>query len=496
MEILAKKGCQIAVLCSCIIALISSCATYKTKTAAVETNVFNGDFKTAINSIDHNPFLLKDRNKLLYLMEKAKVAHLNGNYEQSNAIFEEAYILIDDKIKTSVGQTIAGKLTNPMAEPYKGEDFEKVTIHYYKAINYFKMGKPNEALVEAKRINIKLNALNDKYKNNKNKYGADAFSQILLGIIYESVGDLNNAFIAYRNASELYMKNDNKYFGVSMPDQLKQDLLRTSAQLGFKDELQAYQKQFGVLTVLPLSSSKQKSIGANPVKNDTATARPIGEAIVFWENGLGPVKDQIKITASGVSGAFVGTYGDTSDPDENIIIPIPAGINIGINALAIPKYTKRDSFYKKASIMVNGKECFLELSQDFYPIAKQCLKDRMQREVIDMAVRFGAKKATGKGLSFLATQFLGNDAGQITSLATDITNVATEKADTRNWQTLPATISYVRIPLKQGNNDFIIKKYSNVSVDESMLSIAGKPGLQIINCFDLGKTAMSSTRLK
>ncbi len=185
---------------------LQSCGTYNTKTT-IEADLYNGDFNKAIKEIDNNKFLNKNRNKLLYLMEKGKIEHLRGNYDASNALFEEAYIMIDDKITTNAGQVVASNLTNPMALPYKGEDFEKVTIHYYMALNYFHLGMPNEALVEAKRIDIKLLELNEKYRNNKNKYGRDAFSQILQGIIYESTGDINNAFIAYRNAEEIYDQN-------------------------------------------------------------------------------------------------------------------------------------------------------------------------------------------------------------------------------------------------------------------------------------------------
>ena len=210
-------------------AILSSCGVtqHQSSSKEVETSLFDSDFKVAMANIDQDKFLMKDRNRLLYLMEKGKIEHLSGHYEKSNEYLEQAYIMLDDKIRSSAGQFIAGKFTNAMAEPYKGEDFEKVTIHYYKALNYFQLGKPEEALVEAKRINIKLNALNDKYEKNKNKYSADAFSQIVQGVLYESIGDVNNAFIAYRNAEELYSANNNQYFGVPLPDQLKKDLIRT-----------------------------------------------------------------------------------------------------------------------------------------------------------------------------------------------------------------------------------------------------------------------------
>ena len=464
---------------------LQSCSTYNSKTSDIESDLYTGDFSQAISRIDQNKFLLKTRNRLLYLLEKGKIEHLLGNYEKSNAYFEEAYILIDDKIKTNAGQAVAAKFTNPMAEPYKGEDFEKVTIHYYKALNFFHMGMADEALVEAKRINIKLYEINENYAENKNKYSEDAFSQIIQGIIYESVGDINNAFIAYRNAEIIYTKNDGAYFGVAMPAQLKEDLLRTSKKMGFTQEYETYRKQFNVPAETVAQKGKKGSVAANTQNN---VPEPTGEAIVFWENGLGPAKDQIVITASGGNGFFYGSYYDEGQL-EQIMIPIPPGANIGnVNAIAIPKYRKRENYYSRATITVNGAEQPFEMVQDFYPIAKQCLKDRMLRETIDLVLRFATKKATSAGLGLLADNLLGDGAGDLVKLGADVAGAATEKADTRNWQSLPSSVSYARLPLKEGENSFVIKKYGPQGIDTDTLYIPYRRGLQIVNYFDLGRT--------
>ena len=447
--------------------LFVSCSPYRSKLSKVESAVDNGNMNQALLQIDNNKELLKKKNHLLYLMEKGKLAHLNGQFELSNQLLEQVYMMIDDKIKTNVGQAIASKLTNPMAEPYKGEDFEKVAIHYYKALNYAELNQPNEALVEAKRINIRLNELNDKYSSNKNKYTKDAFAEIIQGILYEKVGDLNNAFISYRNAADIYNNDSGRILNVNTPLQLKKDVLRTALSLGLKDEYANYKSLFRM-------------------DNYTTIERPKSEAIIFWENGLGPVKSQIKITASGVNGAFLGTY---DDDNSNIVIPIPAGINLGINALAIPKYIRRAPSYENASLVIdNQNEIPFELSQDYYPIAKQCLKDRMMREVIDMCVRFASKKTASKGLSMLAGHFLGSTAETITKWGTDAAGAALEKADTRNWQSLPATISYIRVPLQEGENKFAIKKYSSGVANVDTITIVAKNGIQIINYCDINKS--------
>lgn len=472
MKATITKTTVIRLVLVLLIVSFQSCGTYNTKTSDIESKLFNGNFDGAISSLDQNKFLKKKRNKLLYLMEKGKVEHMRGNYKVSNDLLEQAYLLIEDRIKTNAGQAIASKFTNPMATPYKGEDFEKVTIFYYKALNYFNLGMPYEALVEAKRINLKLYEINEQYKNNKNKYSEDAFSQILQGLIYESVGDVNNAFIAYRNAEEIYTKNNGSFFGVVIPNQLKKDLMRTALQMGFMQEFQQYQNKYGF--------SKEEILAS---KNTTD-----GEAILFWENGIGPAKDQIVITASGGGGIFYGSYMD-GDIMEEIIIPIPLGADIGnVNAIAIPKYRERGGYYSKAEVIVNGKPHQLELAQDFYPIAKQTLKDRMLRETIDLVTRFAAKKAASAGLGALGKELLGDTGGDLVKLGADITGAATEKADTRNWQSLPATISYTRVPLQKEENKLVIKKYGEMGVDTDTITIPYKKGLQIIDYFDVGRT--------
>lgn len=455
----------------CVFLLYSCGATYQQKTATFQGDLLQGNLDMATAEIDANNFLQKERNRLLYLFEKGKVEHMRGNYEESNRLFEEAYILIDNQIKSSVGQEIAAKLTNPLAEPYKGEDFEKVTLHYYKALNFYQMGMPMEALVEAKRINIKLNELNSRYKKNKNKFTEDAFSQILQGILYEATGDVNNAFIAYRNAAEIYLTHEGSYYGVSLPQQLKYDLLRTADKMGFQNEYSRYSKLFEL---------------SNPVSKAHEA-----EAIIFWENGLGPAKDQTIITASGAGGLFVGSYGEGS-----IAIPIPSGVNIGINAIAIPYYQQRNSYYHNAALIVDGEEKTFNLAQNFYPIARQCLRDRMMREVVDIAARFVTKKAASAGAGALGKNLLGGVGGEIFKLGTDAIGAATEQADTRNWQTLPATISYVRVPLEENHeNIFAIKKYGPTGVDYDTLHVKYRRGLQLVNYFDLGKTTTGFVHL-
>jgi hypothetical protein len=120
-----------------------------------------------------------------------------GQYEESNHYFEQAFLFGED-YKINYAREAASYLTNPMVTVYRGEDHEHLMLLYYKALNYLKQNKSEEALVECRRLNIRLQQLADRYESSE-KYSRDAFIHNLMGIIYQSANDWNNAFIAYRN---------------------------------------------------------------------------------------------------------------------------------------------------------------------------------------------------------------------------------------------------------------------------------------------------------
>ena len=162
-------------------------------------------------------------------------------------------------------------ISNPEIRPYRPEDFEVIMINFYKALNYLQLNNMEDALVEVRKINIRLQQLNDKYPDHKNRYQRDAFAQLLMGLIYDAAGDYNNAFIAYRNAYNTYQTDYLKNFGLAAPEQLEKDLLRTAYQSGLTQELAGYEKEF-----------QQKYTPAPLPAN--------GQLVFFWLNGFGPVK--------------------------------------------------------------------------------------------------------------------------------------------------------------------------------------------------------------
>lgn len=417
--------------------ILASCTTYNMKSAVYQRKLLEGDNVAALKEIDKNKFLKKNRNKLLYYFEKGKVEYLKDNYTQSNLLLNQADAFIEDK-HTSIGEQVIGVITNPENEVYYGEDFEKVAVHYYKALNYVFLNQPDEALVEVRKINLRLQALNDSYPpNRKNRYTTDAFALTLQGLLYEYAGEINDAFIAYRNAVDLYLINDDTYFGVSCPLQLKKDLLRTAQNLGFTDQFLFYREQF-----------EEFETGQIPSEG--------GELVVFWENGLVPYKDQTYYSFSILPGNEDGVL-VIQNEELNIILPIPIDTgddnkkdfsDIDIFNVAFPKYVERTPYYSTAVVSLDSVNYSFELTENFSAIAFETLKDRTLREIGKAALRLGAKKVS---------EYLVKDENEDLGAALGILNALTEHADTRNWQTLPNNIQYARIPLAKGENEIKVE---------------------------------------
>ena len=218
-----RSGC---IKVKAIIALltIQSCATYYQANFAFNQEFENGNLPKALNSLQSQSSEAHGKRQFLYFVNNGLVLSMLGRYEESNAYFEKAYIFGED-YRINYLNEAASYLTNPTVTSYKGEDHEHLLLLYYKALNYLKLDKTEEALVECRRLNIRLQQLSDRYESS-NKYQRDAFANLLMGIIYEKNKEYNDAFIAYKNAYEIYQSDYNNLFQLQTPQQLKEDILK------------------------------------------------------------------------------------------------------------------------------------------------------------------------------------------------------------------------------------------------------------------------------
>jgi hypothetical protein len=282
------------------------------------------------------------------------------------------------------------------------------------------LNQPENALVECRRAYEALNQLNDLYRN-ENTYKRDAFMYNFMGMMFEYAREYNDAFICYKNAYEIYKQDYEPMFGVRTPEQLKQDVLRSAYLAMMPDMVQFYEREFNI---------KYKF---EPIANDE------GDVVIFWNNGLCPIKTEwsINFTVWGNNGMV--TFANSSF-NINIVLqwPNPSTFNsvndIKFIRAAFPKYQERSLYYTHAEI--DNKK--FEVAQNINAIAFKTLEDRLKKEMANTLLRVAVKKAAELSL---------RSQNNTTGMAVGLINAITEKADTRNCQLFPYHISYLRLRL-------------------------------------------------
>jgi hypothetical protein len=147
--------------------LINGCASVATRTAhfqKIEASVQQGNYADAIVQLENGKGnFYQKKERVLYYLDLGALHHYNGDYDKSNELLTEAENAIEELYTKSVSKAAASLLLNDNALDYSGEDYEDIYINIFKALNYLELEKFDEAFVEIRRINQKLNLLEDKY---------------------------------------------------------------------------------------------------------------------------------------------------------------------------------------------------------------------------------------------------------------------------------------------------------------------------------------------
>ena len=215
------------ILLACL--FLSGCAT--TPLDKARDQFQQGQSEAAIATLE-NPDNHSSRSSLLFYMNKGLTFHHLGRYESSAREFLSASKLIESQDYISLSEQTTTLLINDWLADYKGEYSERLWIHTYQMMNYLILGQYQNAAVEARQS---LKVL-DKYPKPLRQ---DWFTQALIGLSFESVGKINDAYIVYKKlaqempndaaiARQLYwfakrlgFSKDEKKYKASIPDKLE-----------------------------------------------------------------------------------------------------------------------------------------------------------------------------------------------------------------------------------------------------------------------------------
>ncbi len=413
--------------------------------AKVEQSLLAGQPTQAIQIMQAAKEEYGTKSRLLFLMDKGMVLHLAGEYTKSNAVLEEAHLLIEDLYTKRIRDEAASLLVNEARQPYEGAPYEHVMVNVIKGLNYALLQQWNEALVEARRIDHRLNVLSDKEEGN-DTYQEDPFARYLVGLLYDIAGDMNNAYVGYRKAAQIYKENVG-WTRVVLSDVLKRDLIRTANRLGLQGEAKQYQDEFPEVanqtSVSPRGSLAQIVVvtyhGKGPEKEDLFIDVPVSlDALAL-----------VALTKSGFRGSSRRTRGGEA---------LLYGIHGRIARIALPRFTLNEKSSALDSIQVRGMTTSLTTQSqrmyDIHAVAEKSLADGYDSLVLRAVARTAIKMATAEGIALGARAAVGKKnrdwVGPLVGGIARVLALTTEEADIRSWRTLPGEIQLARIWIEPG----------------------------------------------
>lgn len=458
-------------------ATLPGCATYSARMADLRPRLAAGDFDGALRTIDENG----GRDQLLGWLERGLVLHYADRYAESNEAFAAAERTAAERFDRSLAEGAVSLLTSDANVAYRPRPYEMALVPYYKALNYWWLGQPAEAAVEARSasqmlsryVDATLGAVREEDRGGLERVRNDAFLLWFSGMLYEADGELNDAFVAYRNAAVAFEQNS-ALLGLEAPAELAGDLARTAGRLGFEAELlQAAQSSPSVFSA---AGDTGATLGA---LRERSRWRPgYGELVLVVETGQVPQLAQVRVDLPVFKGeddrdrerwgwSLYDRRGRRTARVEDR--EIEYWLSVAAPELADdapPPFAGA-----RGSAGVGGGYAAAALAADLgrsarvsFDAEKPTLFFRsIMRALTKYLATRGAEKAGGKGLGVIA----------------NILGAATEQADTRSWLTLPGQLRVLRFHLPPGAHDVrleLLDAEGRVAAEQVLTGLAVKPG--------------------
>ncbi len=401
---------------------------------SVDADVSSNQFAKAAEVVKANRDKYGNNSSVLYNLEEGLLLHYAGDYSLSTQHLAASEREMDELYTKSISKIAGSFVLNDNELPYQGEDFEKVYVNLFMALNYAELGKLEDAIVEARKVDLKLNEYSQQY-GGKNSFKQDAFIRYIMGLLYEADGDVNDAYISYRQAYLGYKQYDSLY-NTQCPSFLKADLVRTAGEMGFTDDLQRYESEFGI--------------------NYSDSLKSMGQLLLIVYSGRGPVKEQVKLRVS---------IPDTSGVVHSFIV-------------AVPKFHARQKGTRPYEVSVSGAaeqaRVAAQVGESVNRIAEKDLQDWLGliylksggRALLKFLVAEKIKKeaeAKGKGSRL---------ENLLSSSVIDAAYSASEQADLRIWRTLPHDIQIAQFTLPAGDYSVTVDAAGGAPLMSDRVSIA------------------------
>lgn len=369
----ARAGITLAALAL----VLAGCATHGERFAEIDHALGAHGPHTALERADSR---FHSGDPVLDLLEEGMLLHLAGDPAASNERLEKAARRMDELDPFSFSEGVAAVTISEGLRGFVGEPYQRTAVHLVRAFNYIALEQWDEARVEALRIDLRLQAL----AGSTRFYRDDGFARYVAGLIFEQLGEHDDARIAYRRALNAY-RDQEVVTGVAPPGALQNALLRQTANPDFADEHERLRADFGVAGEIPRAASGQ------------------GRVVLILGNGRAPRLHEAAVNAQ--------------NPHTGRLYRV-----------AVPRHGRSRKPLTGAELQVGQGGAPADVAHDIDALSRRSLEERMPGIMARAAVRVAAKNEMVRE---------AGDRDPFLGLFANIFTFASERADDRTWASLP-----------------------------------------------------------
>jgi tetratricopeptide (TPR) repeat protein len=407
-------------LLACIAGAVLSCASYVNQSTVIRTSLSAGAYDEAL---DHIAEISGSNSLLLLLYEQGMVLHCKGDYPASNLAFERAERVLDALYTRSVTRELASLAVSETVSQYRGDAYEAVFVNYYKILNYLALGQVEDAMVECRRVNRRLQMFND---GSETYFVNEPFVQYITALVYTRGREYGDAEVSYRVATGLFADPD---FEATAPPPpfLYCDAAALARALGDRDEADAYAARATCPTGELGRVNLLLDCGQIAQKGEASAVIPIFESD-RWNDD--------EEFAHELSKRHGRSYGRSVRVKYWLRFSLPTLVP------QPPRYNRVVVRARPADPRTGTElEVSAPLVENLDAHALRAFEEKQSTVLVRAIARALVKYA-----AFDAADNKDPGLGAVVNLF----NAVTETADTRNWSTLPQTIHMARLDLPPG----------------------------------------------
>ncbi len=402
--------------------LISGCNSMQERLQTFNERFEAADFNSAATSAQKhfdknrkNP----DNDDLLWILQTAAAKRSFKDYNRSTKYFDKAedFLKFYD-LRWSGGDQVAAMVVNDNVIPYQGEQYDRVMVNTYKALNFMAQGNFDLARVEFNRALDRQRRTKEVFEKEINKekeqldkaqYGSLAKSTLedpkLGQALHDKYPELD-AYKAYSNYVNPFVNYlASVYFNGTGQTSEARDLLKETC--GLVPENNSIAQEF---------DETEKLLAANGTFKNTVW--------VIFENGVGPIREEFRI-------------------DLPIFIATNRVFYAGI---ALPKLKYRDGAVTSLQIDSDGT---------IYNTSVVCNMDRVIhsefKKDFDAALFRAIVSTTAKVVAQYALTSQGSTGANLLAMGIAAYSFMTNDADIRIWTALPKDFQVAKMPKPQNN---------------------------------------------